>query len=85
MENAIITHNNININTIQDQSGTISMEELKEVFGGDKITTEDWKEIIREVDENQDGEVNIWFIKFCLDLLLDPVWGVWKNDEEVFK
>ena len=59
MENAIITHNNININTIQDQSGTISMEELKEVFGGDKITTEDWKEIIREVDENEDGEVNI--------------------------
>lgn len=33
------------------------MEELKEVFGGDKITNEDWREIIKEVDENQDGEV----------------------------
>ena len=39
------------------------MEELKEVFGGDKITTEDWKEIIREVDENEDGEVKYFIHK----------------------
>jgi len=35
------------------------MEEFKQVFGGEKITNEDWKEIINEVDENQDGEVKI--------------------------
>lgn len=41
----------------KDDNGSINLEELKEVFGGDKISDEDWKEIIKEVDENGDGEV----------------------------
>lgn len=51
----------------EDQSGTISLEELKEVFGGNKISNDDWKEIINEVDENQDGEVNIYYFFVFLE------------------
>jgi len=31
---------------------------LKDVFGGGKIPDEVWKEIIREVDQNGDGEIS---------------------------
>ena len=33
------------------------MAELKEYFGGDKVPDEVWKDIIKEVDDNEDGEV----------------------------
>lgn len=41
----------------QDGSEFISLNELKEVFGGDNLPDASWKEIIMEVDENGDGEV----------------------------
>ena len=39
----------------KDGSGKLSLEEIKEVFGGDK---ESWKKVIEEVDLNKDGEVD---------------------------
>ena len=41
----------------KDGSEFISLPELKEVFGGDGLPDNAWKEIIDEVDENGDGEV----------------------------
>lgn len=43
----------------KDGSGSLSIRELKEIFGGDKISDEIWREIIKEVDDNGDGEVII--------------------------
>jgi calcium-dependent protein kinase len=42
----------------KDGSGKISIPELKENFGGDKVPDSVWKEIIREVDDNEDGEIS---------------------------
>jgi len=43
---------------IKDGSGYISSEELKEMFsGGQKIEDGVWNEMIKEVDENGDGQV----------------------------
>lgn len=39
----------------KDGSGKLSLEEIKEVFGGDK---ESWKKVIEDVDLNKDGEVD---------------------------
>ena len=41
----------------QDGSGSLSISELKDVFGGEKISNEIWKDIVKEVDDNGDGEV----------------------------
>ena len=32
--------------SFQDNSGSISIEEMKEMFGGDKIPNDVWKQII---------------------------------------
>lgn len=40
----------------KDGSGTISASELKRYFAGDKISDTVWQDIIKEVDENGDGE-----------------------------
>jgi calcium-dependent protein kinase len=40
----------------RDGSGTITIEEIKDVFGGmGKVNENFWKEIIKEVDGNGDG------------------------------
>lgn len=41
----------------QDSSGKISINELKEIFGKGKLTDQDWKTLIKDADENGDGEV----------------------------
>jgi len=46
---------------IKDCSGAISIEELKNNFGGSKFFDDIWKGIIKEFDENEDGG------SFCLD------------------
>ena len=46
----------------KDGSECISLNELKEVFGGSNLEDKAWKEIINEVDENGDGEVRFKFI-----------------------
>ena len=37
----------------------MSIDELKEIFGGGKIPDEVWKEMIKEVDQNGDGEISL--------------------------
>ena len=44
----------------KDNSGFISIEEIKELFGysaksADKVSDAVWKEIMKDVDENSDG------------------------------
>ena len=40
----------------KDGSGTLSIEEIKEVFGGmGKVNENVWRDIIKEVDANGDG------------------------------
>ncbi len=46
----------------KDQSGCISVSELKTHFGGDKVPGHIWKEIVKDVDENGDEEVFIIII-----------------------
>jgi calcium-dependent protein kinase len=41
----------------KDGSGSLSIEELKEIFGAGKIQEDVWKQMIQEVDKNQDGQV----------------------------
>lgn len=51
----------------QDGSGSVTIDELKEIFGGGKLPENIWKEIIEEVDKNKDGEVftyNIMLFRF---------------------
>ena len=39
----------------KDNSGRLSVDEIREVFGGDK---QSWKKVIEDVDLNKDGEVD---------------------------
>ena len=43
----------------KDGSGALDIDELKEVFSGAAIPDDVWDEVIKEVDENKDGEVKI--------------------------
>ena len=49
---------------MKDGSGYISSEELKEMFSGGAQKIEDsvWNELIKEVDQNGDGQVIIFFL-----------------------
>ena len=44
-----------------DKSGKISAAELKQLFGGidGNLTEAEWADLIREVDSNGDGEIDI--------------------------
>ncbi len=42
----------------KDGNGSITIEELKNQFGK-KLPLEYWQEIIKEVDTDNDGEVNL--------------------------
>ncbi|CAD8110074.1 unnamed protein product [Paramecium sonneborni] len=44
-----------------DKSGSISLDELKQIFGG--ISEEMWKQVVQEVDQNQDGQISLE--EFC--------------------
>ena len=43
---------------IKDGSGTISISELKMTFG-DHLPENVWQDIVKEADENGDGEVKL--------------------------
>lgn len=44
----------------KDGSGTISVEEIKGIFGhSGPVSEKVWKEMVREVDSNEDGQVSI--------------------------
>lgn len=42
-----------------DGSGNLSVEEFKEIFGGNKVDDEVWKMIIAEADSDNSGEIDI--------------------------
>eukprot|EP01022_Parablepharisma_sp_SALTPOND_P021128 TRINITY_DN405_c0_g1_i1.p1 TRINITY_DN405_c0_g1~~TRINITY_DN405_c0_g1_i1.p1 ORF type:complete len:381 (-),score=53.11 TRINITY_DN405_c0_g1_i1:1145-2287(-) len=57
----------------RDGSGAISADEVKEVLGvGANIPDEHWKEVIREVDQNGDGEVSLEEFITMMHKLLVP-------------
>lgn len=41
----------------KDGSGSISIDEIKEIFGGvgQNISEKVWKDLMKEVDDNNDG------------------------------
>lgn len=43
----------------KDGSGSLSVDELKQLFGGGKVPDEIWKQIIEEVDKNGDGQISL--------------------------
>jgi calcium-dependent protein kinase len=49
----------------QDGNGSISQEELKSILGGHNTDNDDkfWRDMIKEVDQNGDGEID--FEEFC--------------------
>ena len=47
----------------KDGNGRLSVEEIKEVFGGDKKT---WKKVIEDVDLTKDGEVDFKEFKLMM-------------------
>ena len=55
----------------KDGSGSISTEEIKQVIGvGKNIKKEVWDEVIKEIDENGDGEVQFDEFKTMMHSLL---------------
>lgn len=43
----------------KDNSGSISVRELRMMFDGDKrITEKVWSQLLKDVDQNNDGEVS---------------------------
>lgn len=55
----------------KDGSGAISTEELRDVLGvGGHISEEVWERMIKEVDENGDGEVSFEEFKIMMQQLL---------------
>ena len=55
----------------KDGSGTISIDEIKEVIGqGQTISDEVWAQVVMEVDANGDGEVSYEEFKEMMHALL---------------
>ena len=48
----------------KDNSGKLSVKEIKAVFGG---TEEQWKNVINEIDLNNDGEVDFAEFKIMME------------------
>jgi calcium-dependent protein kinase len=45
--------------THQDGSGTISIEEIRQILGGaGAIDKKVWQDLVKEVDENGDGQIS---------------------------
>jgi len=59
----------------KDGSGSISIDEIKGIFGSDETAVSDevWKELLAEVDANGDGSV------FKIYLSLDKLLRVQRN------
>jgi len=55
----------------QDKSGSISVEEVKNVLcDGSDIPDEEWHKIVREVDQNGDGEISLEEFLFMMKKLI---------------
>lgn len=56
----------------QDGNGRISHDELKNVLGGNNNSQQDekyWKDMIKEVDQNGDGEIDFEEFSHFMGLL----------------
>jgi len=75
--NKLLTDDNLRIvfnKFDKDKSGKISPEELKGVFGEEnKISDDVWNQIVREIDDNGDGEISFEEFKEMMMKLLDVV------------
>ena len=59
LRNAFKLFDKVNYNIYQDGNGTISADEVKTILGLGKQFSEDvWTEVIKEVDQNSDGEIS---------------------------
>jgi len=55
----------------KDNSGSISIEEIKSVLGyGKDISEEVWKSVVADIDANGDGEVDFEEFSFMMKQLL---------------
>ena len=55
----------------KDDSGTVTIEELKEALGiGKNIDEKVWEDVIKEVDENGDGEIDFEEFKNMMQKLV---------------
>ena len=67
----------------KDGSGTLDISEIKQYFGGNDKT---WKRVLKDVDENGDGQVDFAEFKKMMigfdpkDIVTDKTVG--KDDEE---
>ena len=57
----------------KDGSGALDINELKEAFSGAAIPDDVWDEVIKEVDENKDGEVIFNNLVASLFLFIDLI------------
>jgi len=56
----------------KDGSGTITSDEIKTVLGvGTAVPEEEWKNIIREIDQNGDGEISVEEFVYMMRKMLD--------------
>lgn len=56
----------------QDGSGALTVDELKELFGGGRVPEDLWQQIIKEVDNNGDGQISLQeFKEMMLKLQVD--------------
>lgn len=55
----------------KDKSGAISQSELKAMFGGTTASDEVWKELIQEVDDDENGEIEYQEFKDMLIKLIE--------------
>jgi len=53
-----------------DKSGTIDVEEFRDAFVGKQIASETWDEMIKEVDEDQSGQISFDEFKNMMKNLL---------------
>ena len=57
---------------MKDKSGGISTNELKTMFGGAKVQEDVWKQLVQEVDDDENGEIDyIEFKEMLIKLVHD--------------
>lgn len=61
IENCFNIFDKVHASLLKDKSGSISINELKRLFAGNKNVTEEvWKQMLGEIDDNGDGEVPLF-------------------------
>lgn len=55
---------------LKDGNGTLSMKEIRHMFGGKKVPEELWKQMIAEIDVDSSGNVLYLFYKIMRQVSL---------------